>query len=59
MFPPITTWAQKSGQKSHPIPYPEKECLSRSAILANLASSNKQPSKVKSAFKSRDYVTNS
>ena len=49
---------KKSNCELNPIPYPELEYLSGSAILLSLRAPNKQCLNVKSAFKSRDHISN-
>ena len=50
--------AESSEREKNPMPWPLYKYLSRSALLANLTLSNVQSFKVKSEFKSRDYVSN-
>ena len=50
---------KKSNCELNPIPYPELEYLSGSAILVSLRAPNKQYFNVQSASESRDHISNS
>lgn len=49
---------KKGNCELNPIPYPELEYLSGSAILVKLRAPNKQYFNVQSAFKSRGHISN-
>ena len=56
-LPTLPSSNENSERKSNSIPWPLYPYLSRSAFLANLTPSNKQPNKVKLKFKSHDHVS--
>ena len=58
-MPPSKSGNDQNEQKSNPVPYLEWEYLCQSAFLVNWTAPNKEDFRIKLAFKSCDYLSNS